>query len=92
MDIAGIGAWRERRWSAIRILLQVAGFMLVLILIAAARAHSEFDTSNALTWLFLAGFAMTTAALVVLYVRMESQSRSATSRASPHTQRQVRGV
>jgi hypothetical protein len=87
LGVAGIGAWRERRWSAIRILLQVAGFMLVLILIAAARAHSEFDTSNALTWLFLAGFAMTTAALVVLYVRMESQSRSATSRASPHTQR-----
>jgi hypothetical protein len=76
LGVAGIGAWRERRWSAIRVLLQVAGFMLVLILIAAARARSEFDTSNALTWLFLAGFAMTTAALVVLYVRMESQSRS----------------
>ena len=71
---AGIGAWWERRWSAMRILLQVAGFMLVLILIAAARAHAEFDPSNALTWLFLVGFAVTTAALVVLYVRMESRS------------------
>ena len=74
LGVAGVGAWWERRWSAMRILLQVAGFMLVLILIAAARARAEFDTSNYLTWLFLAGFAITTVALVVLYVRMESRS------------------
>ena len=74
LGIAGVGAWWERRWSAMRILLQVAGFMLVLILIAAARAHAEFDTSNALTWLFLVGFVGTTVALVVLYVRMETRS------------------
>ena len=74
LGVAGVGAWWERRWSAMRILLQVAGFMLVLILLAAARAQAEFDPSNLLTWLFLVGFAGTTAALVVLYVRMESQS------------------
>jgi hypothetical protein len=74
LGVAGVGAWWERRWSAMRILLQVAGLMLVLILIAAARAHAEFDTSNFLTWLFLVGFAVTTVALVVLYVRMESRS------------------
>jgi len=73
LGVAGVGAWWERRWSAMRILLQVAGLMLVLILIAAARAHAEFDTSKPLTWLLLVGFAGTTAALVVLYVRMESQ-------------------
>jgi hypothetical protein len=76
LGLAGLGAWWERRWSAIRILLQVAGFMLVLILIAGMRAHSEFDTSKTLTWLFLGGFAFTTVALVTLYVRMESRSRS----------------
>jgi uncharacterized membrane protein YciS (DUF1049 family) len=74
LGVAGVGALWERRWSAIRILLQVAGLMLLLILIAAARAHSEFDTSNVLTWLFLVGFALTTAALVILYVRMEARS------------------
>ena len=68
---AGVGAWWERRWSAIRILVQVAGFMLVLILIAAARARSQFDTSEPLTWLFLVGFVVATAALATLYVRME---------------------
>jgi hypothetical protein len=74
LGLAGLFAWRERRWSAIRVLLQVAGFMLVLILIAGLRAHSEFDASNALTWLFLAGFVMTTAGLLALYVRMESHT------------------
>jgi hypothetical protein len=74
LGVAGVGAWWERRWSAARILLQVAAFMLSLILIAAARARSQFDASNALTWLFLGGFALTTVALVVFYVRMESQS------------------
>lgn len=74
LGAAGVGAWWERRWSAIRILLQVAVFMLLLIMIAGARAHSEFATSNALTWLFLVGFTLTTSALVGLYIRMESRS------------------
>ena len=60
--------------ARLRILLQVAALMLVLILIAAVRAHAEFDTSRALTWLLLGGFAVTAIALVVLYVRMESQA------------------
>jgi hypothetical protein len=76
LGVAGVGAWWERRWSAMRILLQVAGFMLVLILISAVRAHAEFDTSKPLTWLFLVGFVATTVALVALYVRMESRSSS----------------
>lgn len=71
---AGVGAWWERRWSAIRILLQVAAFMLVLILIAAVRAHSQFDTSKVLTWIFLVGFTVTTVALAGLYLRMESRA------------------
>lgn len=76
LGVAGVGAWWERRWSAMRILLQVAGLMLVLILISAARAHAEFDTSKTLTWLFAVGFVVTTAALIALYVRMESKSSS----------------
>jgi hypothetical protein len=76
---AGIAAWWERRWSAIRILLQVAGFMLLLILIAAARAHSQFDTSRALTWIFLVGFTVTTVALAGLYLRMESRTTTEAS-------------
>jgi hypothetical protein len=76
LGAAGLGAWWERRWSAVRILAQVAALMLVLILVAAARAHAQFDSSNALTWLLLSGFAATTVALVALYVVMESRSRA----------------
>jgi hypothetical protein len=74
LGAAGVGAWWERRWSAIRILAQVAGVMLILIMIAAVRAHAEFDASKALTWLFLVGFGLTTVTLGGLYLRMESRS------------------
>lgn len=38
-------------------MLQVQVFMLSSILVAAARAHDDFDASNLLTWLLLGGFA-----------------------------------
>lgn len=38
---------------------------------AAARAHGDFDASNPMTWLLLAGFAGTLASAAVLSVRME---------------------
>jgi hypothetical protein len=75
LGLAGLGALRERRWSAARILLQVEGIMLGLILIAGLRAHDQFDTSKTLTWLFAAGFGVTALATVAFYVRMESLAR-----------------
>lgn len=74
LGIAAIGAAWERRWSAARIPVQVAWIMLVLLLIAGARAHAEFDTGNPLTWLLLVGFGASTVALMLLYVRMEARS------------------
>jgi hypothetical protein len=71
LGLAGLGAWRERRWSAVRILVQVAGIMVLLILVAGIRARHEFDASNVLTWLFAAGFCVTAAGVVILYLRME---------------------
>jgi hypothetical protein len=79
LGLAGLGAVRERRWSAARMLMQVACVMLLLILLAGVRAHREFDSSNILTWLFAAGFVGTTVATVALYVRMESRVRSSTA-------------
>lgn len=76
LGLAGLFAARERRWSAARILVEVAFVMLVLILLAGLRAHREFDSGNVLTWLFAAGFAATAVAAVLLYVRMESRSRA----------------
>jgi hypothetical protein len=71
LGLAGLGAWHERRWSAARILVQVAGIMVLLILVAGMRARHEFDPSNVLTWLFAAGFCITAAGVVILYLRME---------------------
>lgn len=79
LGIAGLGALRERRWSAARVLLQVAGVMLVLILVAGARAHSQFDTSRPLTWLFAVGFVAAVLAGAALYVRMEARARPDTT-------------
>jgi uncharacterized membrane protein YgdD (TMEM256/DUF423 family) len=76
LGLAAAGAFAERRWSAIRIMVQVQAFMLVLILVAAVRAASGLDTSNVLTWLFAAGFVSVLLASGGLHVRMEQRSRS----------------
>ena len=85
LGIAGLGAARERRWSAMRILFQVEAIMLVLILIAGVRARDQFDSSNVLTWLFAVGFVATALATAALYVRMEQRSRIGKPRASGRT-------
>jgi hypothetical protein len=74
LGLAGLGALRERRWSAARLLFQVAGFMLVLILVAGLRARNEFDAGNPLTWLFAVGFVATALAMLTCYLRMESRA------------------
>jgi len=75
LGLAGLGAPFDRRWSSARILFQVAGLMLSLILVAAVRLHGEFDTSRPLTGIFLVGFASVFASMALLYVRMEARSR-----------------
>jgi hypothetical protein len=64
LGIAGLGVLRDARWGAARLMLEVQVFMLALILVAAARAHADFDASNPMTWLLLGGFfgAMVSAA------------------------------
>ena len=52
--------------------------MLVLILIAAIRAHGDFDTTKPLTWVFAAGFLGMAVGIAVLYARMERHSASGT--------------
>ena len=75
LGVAGLGAFTDKRWSGARILLQVEAFMLVLILIAAVRAHRDFDTSRPLTWVFAAGFLGLAVSTAILYARMEAKSR-----------------
>jgi len=75
LGVAGVGAFTDNRWSSARILLQVEGFMLALILVAAVRAHGEFDTSRPLTWVFGAGFLCLAITTAILYARMNWRLR-----------------
>ena len=71
LGVAGLGAFTDRRWSSMRILLQVAAVMLLLIMIAAIRANGDFDTTRPLTWVLAAGFLGLLAGTAILYARME---------------------
>jgi hypothetical protein len=71
LGLAGVGTLFDRRWSTARVPAQVALIMLTLMVVAGVRAHAELATRNALTWLFAVGFVGLTAALAVLYARME---------------------
>jgi len=77
LGIAGLGVYADPRWSAARIMLQVQVFMLALILLAAARAHDQFDGGNPLTWLLLAGFVAAVASAAVLSVVMDARREPA---------------
>ena len=48
--------------------------MLTLILVAGVRARAEFDPANPLTWLFAAGFGGATAAIAIVYRRMQRRA------------------
>jgi hypothetical protein len=74
LGVAGIGAFTDRRWSGARILLQVDGFMLALIVVAAVRAHGDFDPSRPLTWIFGTGFLGLAVATAILYAGMEARA------------------
>ncbi|HET7488020.1 MAG TPA: hypothetical protein VFJ85_08830 [Acidimicrobiales bacterium] len=57
LGTAGLGVLTDPRWTTSRLMLRVEVFMLSLVLLAAARAHADFDGANPLTWSLLGGFA-----------------------------------
>jgi hypothetical protein len=60
----------DGRWSAIRITLESQLIGLALILLGAARAWEDIDTSNALAYVFVGGLAALLLALAALEWRM----------------------
>jgi hypothetical protein len=71
LGVAALGVVTDARWSATRIMLQVQVFMLTLILIAAVRAHADFDASSVMTWLLLGGFLAALTMAAGLTIAME---------------------
>jgi len=74
--VVGLGMAFDARWSAAQIILQSQSFSILLILIAAARAWSEFDQANPGTWLFVGGLAAMLAGIVVFYWVIETRRGS----------------
>lgn len=74
--LVGLGIALEKRWSAARIILEAQAFSIVLILIAAARAWSDFEQSNLSTWLFVGGLSFLLVALAALYTGIELHRRN----------------
>lgn len=80
LGVAGLGVFLDARWSSARLMVQVAIVMLVVILVSAARAHRQLDTSQPLTWLLFGGFAATLMGAMGLSVVMDGRER-----AQPHS-------
>jgi len=71
----------EKRWSALRILVQSQILSLGLMFLGIVRAWDDFDKSNPLTWSLALGSGIGTVAVIALLVWMERKR----STASPAT-------
>jgi hypothetical protein len=76
LGLAGIFVIWDPRWSAVRLMLQVESLMLALILVAASRAHDEFDSGATSTWVFLFGFVGALVGALLLMLVMERRARA----------------
>src|SRR5829696_6408866 len=76
----GIGALLislDRRWSAWKLVVQTFFVATALLLIGAIRAWDDFDTGNALTYVYLGGLVTMDIALLLLYGSMSRQEERA---------------
>jgi hypothetical protein len=72
------GVWLDPRWSSVRLMLRVEVVMLALMLVAAARAHSELLPHHALAWPLLLGMLAAIAGSAYLWVTYEAHPRHVT--------------
>jgi UPF0716 family protein affecting phage T7 exclusion len=72
LGVAGLGILFDRSWQAVRIPLQVAIVMLLLILVSVARGQDDIITSRALSWILIPGFVAVLVGAAVLYRKMSS--------------------
>lgn len=70
---AGVGVWRDPRWTSLRLMLEVEALMLILMLIAAVRASDELLADRALAWPLLVGVLLAIAGSAYLWARYEQR-------------------
>jgi hypothetical protein len=75
LGVVGLGLMLERRWSAVRILLQSQFVTLFFFLGAVILSWADFDKANPITWAFSVSVVMILVALPVLFFFMDRYSR-----------------
>jgi hypothetical protein len=65
----------DGRWSATRILLESALVGIVLTLLGLPRMWNDFDQTNAMTFVFVAGVIFTLIAFIVIHVWLDKSSQ-----------------
>ncbi|MEO5680181.1 MAG: hypothetical protein ABIS47_10990 [Acidimicrobiales bacterium] len=76
LGIGGFIVARDGRWSATRVMLEVQGVMLGLILLAGIRSHADLNLAKPLTITLVLGLGATLAGGAVLYVRMNRRAQA----------------
>lgn len=80
---AGIGIWRNARWSTLRRMLEVEMVMVAPMLLAALRAHDQLDSGKPFAWPMLAGFSLLFFASIVLWARHGLHPRGSLEHPAP---------
>jgi hypothetical protein len=83
LGAAGLGVWRDARWSTLRRMLEVEIVMVAPMLLAALRAHDQLDSGKPFAWPMLAGFSLLFVGSIVLWSRHELRSRDVLRRPAP---------
>ena len=68
LGVAELGLARDPRWSSWRILLVSQAIALALIALGVVRAWSDFNQSNPLTWVFVAGTTLPVLGIIGLFL------------------------
>ena len=79
LGVAGIGVSIDPRWSTARLMLEVEGLMVTLILVAAVRAHGQFRGARPLTWMLAGGLVAVLAGSIGVHHTMERRAAAAVS-------------
>ena len=74
LGVAGLVIVTDPRWTTARIMLQTEQVMVLLILVAAARASDQMEGGRPLTWLLLAGLAGVLVTSTLFSVVMDRRS------------------
>jgi hypothetical protein len=69
----GIALAGESRWSGMRIMLHTQMIALALILVAVARAWSDFNAANPLTWVFVIGTTVWLVVLAAVHIGLDTR-------------------